>query len=344
LSLRVALDAQLTCGTATGIGEYVSGLLAALRAEGVDTVALSAPNFDPWRFDRRLLWDQLLLPLAASRAKVDLLHCASGTMPAVVSVPVVTTVHDVAWLRAQSHTRPYARAYFGGFQLARYRDARRILVDSAFSRDELLATAPIDPARIDVVYPGVAADVANLERAREDAAPFVLAVGTVERRKNLEVVIRALAAVPRLRLVSVGPATPYRETCLSLARSAGVAERVVFLGYVTRARLLDLYARATAAVVPSHYEGFGYGAAQALCAGVPLLASNASSLPEIVREAAPLLDPEDVASWSEALRDLCADPLPAERSAAAGRAACSARFSWQEAARRVLRAYELALV
>ncbi|MBD5607091.1 MAG: glycosyltransferase family 4 protein, partial [Candidatus Eremiobacteraeota bacterium] len=329
--MRVGLDLQLATGTATGIGEYANGLRGALIARGVDVVTLSSPRFDPWRFDRRVAWDQVLLPLAARRARVDLVHCASGTMPLLLGLPVVTTVHDVAWLRVQAHARPYARAYFGAFSLALYRNAARILVDSAFSRDELLAVAALDPARVDVVYPGVARDVMDVVRARDAGEPFVLVVGTVEPRKNLEVVLRALAEVPRLRLVSIGPPTPYRERCLELARRLEVEDRVDIRGYVPRATVLALYARALAAAVPSTYEGFGYAAAQALCAGVPLVAANTSSLPEVAGDAA-ALDPHDVTGWAAALAAIVADPDAADRRAAERRAAAAARFGWEVAA------------
>jgi len=178
--VRIGIDAQLTRGTATGIGEYVRGLVTALRASGADVVELEAPALDPWRFDRRALWDQVGLPLAATRERVDVLHCASGTMPLVAPAGMVVTVHDVAWLRVQAHARAYARAYFGCYMLARYRRARGIIVDSSFSRDELLAVAPrLEAARISVVFPGVANDVMEVVRARDDASPFVLVVGTV---------------------------------------------------------------------------------------------------------------------------------------------------------------------
>jgi len=342
--VRVGLDLQLATGTATGIGEYATGLFAALRAEGADVVALREPRVDPWRFDRRVLWDQVLLPLAARRARVDLLHCASGTMPLLAPGPAVVTVHDVAWLRVQAHARPYARAYFGRFALARYRRARRLLVDSGFSRDELLSVAPhIDPARVDVVYPGVAADVANNVRAPDRAEPFVLVVGTVERRKNLEVVVRAVAALAAIRLIAVGPPTPYAGECLALARELGAQDRVELRGYVARPELLELYARATVAAVPSRYEGFGYAAAQALCAGVPLLAARAASLPEIVAGAAPLLDPGAAAEWSDAIAAVLADRDASEAGAASVRAASTERFGWARSARAALAAYAAAL-
>jgi alpha-1,3-rhamnosyl/mannosyltransferase len=340
--VRVALDAQLTIGTATGIGEYVAGLQPALVAAGVDAIALSSAFLDPWRFDRRVVWDQIGLPLATLRAHVDLLHCTSGTMPLVCPRPVVTTVHDVAWLRVQQHARPYARAYFGRFALGRYAHARRIIVDSHFSRAELLALGPFDAGRVEVVYPGVASDVRELVR-RPSQQPALLAVGTVEARKNLAVVVRALAALPGVRLIVAGPATPYRLECERIARECGVAERVSFAGYVSRPELLALYATATAAVVPSRYEGFGYGAAQALCAGVPLVAANASSLPEVVEGAAPLLDCDDVAAWSAALAAILADPAAAEVRAAAARPRALERFAWKAAAEATAGVYRRAL-
>ncbi|GAC1304384.1 MAG: glycosyltransferase family 1 protein [Vulcanimicrobiaceae bacterium] len=347
--MRVGLDAQLARGTATGIGEYVTGLAAALRASAIDVVTLESERFDPWRFDRRVLWDQVLLPLAAARARVDVLHCASGTMPYRSPVPIVVTVHDVAWLRVQQHARSYARAYFGAFALGRYARARRIVVDSAFSRDELLATASdagvaLVPDSIAVAYPGVAADVMHNPRARDDDRPFVLVVGTVEARKNLAVLVRALARSPALRIVSVGPPTPYAATCRALARELGVEDRLDLRGYVSRAELLALYGAALVAAVPSHYEGFGYGAAQALCAGVPLIAAATSSLPEVVGDAAALVPPNAVEAWAEALAAIVRDPNGAERRADAQRDAARTRFAWATCARTVAAVYARALV
>jgi len=340
--VRVAIDAQLVRGTATGIGEYVRGLLDALRAAGdVEVVALQSAALDPWRFDRRVVWDQVLLPAAAARARVDLLHCAAGTMPVWSPAPVVATVHDVAFLRVQGHVRAYARAYFGAYQLARYRSARRIIVDSRFSRDELLGCGGIDPARVEIAYPGVSADLFAIRRAPAEQ-PFALAVGTVEPRKNLATVIAALRAVPGLRLVSTGPFTPYREECLRVAREAGVADRVEFRGYVSRAELFELYARATCAVVPSSYEGFGYGAAQALCAGLPLLCADSSSLPEVAGDAA-ALPPGDAGAWSSALLTLLGAREAAESAAAALRPAAIERFAWRTAAARIAAVYARAL-
>lgn len=336
--MRYAIDAQLAQGTATGIGEYVRGLVAALADIGVPVRSLAYPKLDPWRFDRRVMWDQVVLPLAALRAGARVLHCASGTMPLVAPAPIVVTVHDVAWLRTQAHARVYARAYFGAYALARYRRAAHVLVDSAFSKAELLAVSGIAAERMTVAYPGVAAEFATLVR-RPDPAFTILAVGTVEPRKNLATAIRAIAPIAGARLISAGPPTPYTEECRTLAASLGIADRVEFRGYITRPALLDLYARAAAAVMPSRYEGFGYGAAQALCASLPLVSSNAASLPEIVQGDAPALDPDDVAAWTAALRAIADDRERAERTAAAARASAAARLGWDATARIVAAVY-----
>ena len=339
--MKVAVDAQLAVGTATGIGEYVRGLIDALRADGLDVIELSEPKLDPWRFDRRVFWDQVLLPQRVRQAAADVVHCASGTVPIGLTVPYVVTVHDVAWLRVQSHARPYARYYFGRFSVDRYRGAAAIAVDSAFSRDELLAVMPeLDPAIVRVVYPGVAADYGTLARRGGDGQT-ILAIGTVERRKNLEALIETLPFLEKARLVSVGPYTEYQEECIGIARSLGVEDRVEFRGYVPREEVLELCAHAAVVAMPSLYEGFGYAAAQAMCAGIPAVVSDQASLPEIVGDGARVVPATDVKRWIEALGAALRGEDDAR--ALAGRAEAIERFSWANSAREMLAAYETAL-
>jgi glycosyltransferase involved in cell wall biosynthesis len=335
--VKVALDAQLTVGTATGIGEYVRGLADALRKRGVDLAALCEPRLDPWRFDRRLIWDQLVLPRRARAARAQILHCAAGTMPRNPGMPVVVTVHDLAWHAVQSHAPAYARYYFGNFSLRRYAGAAHVVADSHFSRGELLRLCPnLDPRRVDVVYPGVAREFVTLARTGGDGRT-ILAVGTIERRKNLEVLVRALADLPDARLIAVGPQTPYARECAELAARLGVTSRLDMRGYISRDELVMLYRNCAVAAVPSHYEGFGYAAAQALCAGVPCVVSDRSSLPEVARGDARLADADDPKAWATALgAGLCGDD---DARAGRVRASAIARFSWDSSAAQMERIY-----
>jgi glycosyltransferase involved in cell wall biosynthesis len=335
--LRIALDAQLTVGTATGIGEYVRGLIDALQRRGLDAIALREPRLDPWRFDRRVLWDQAVLPRRARSSGAQLLHCAAGTMPRMTGMPIVVTVHDLAWHEAQAHAPAYARYYFGQFSLRRYRGAAKIVVDSNFSRDRLLQIlGDFDPTRVEVVYPGVAADFCGVPRSAGDGTT-ILAVGTVERRKNLEVLIRALPHLPGARLVAIGPHTPYAHECAQLAQRLQVADRVEMPGYVPRAQLIGLYEGCAVAAVPSRYEGFGYAAAQALCAGVPCVVSDRASLPEVAAGDAPSVDADDPNAWAGALG--AALNGSEELRAREVRASAIARFSWETSAQRIVSIY-----
>ncbi len=217
-SVIVALDTQLAVGTATGIGVYERDLAAALRNEGVDVRELRAPRLDPWRFDRRVLWDQVLLPRQAARSGATLLHAASRN-----DAPAAHAADGRHGARSRLAPRPsahasYARAYFGKLQSRAYKSAAAIICDSPFSANEYHAL--IDPnAHIDVVHPGVDPRFATLDR-RPEETPFALVTGTVEARKNLEVLIEALPHVPGLRIISAGPPTPYADTIRARARGA----------------------------------------------------------------------------------------------------------------------------
>jgi glycosyltransferase involved in cell wall biosynthesis len=317
--------------------------LAALPPAGIDATALKAPGYDPWRFDRRVVWDQILLPLQAARSGARLLHCTSGSVPLFSPIPVVATVHDVAWLRgAQAHAPAYARWYFGSFSAARWKGVRHVIVDSAFTRSELLSCVDLDAKRVSVVHPGVDESFARVRRA-PGPERTILCVGTVERRKNAAVLVEALAALEGIRLLCAGPPTPYQDDCEALAHRLGVSDRVKFLGYVEPQQLLELYATCAVAVAPSRYEGFGYAAAQALCAGAPLLAARSSSLVEVVGDDAPLLDPDDAGTWARAIAEIVDAPQRFESAAAERRQAACSRFSWTAAAGATAGIYQTAL-
>ena len=204
--MRVALDAQLTVGTATGIGEYVRGLAAALRARNLDVVELRDPRYDPWRFDRRALWDQVVLPRRARASGAALLHCAVGNDAGCRCDADRGHRARSRVARVQSHAPAYARYYFGAFSL-RAVPARgaRFVVDSEFHAPRAAAPSHrISTKRACASsIPALRDDFCRIERGDGDGST-ILAVGTVERRKNLEVLVRALPQLDGARLLRSG--------------------------------------------------------------------------------------------------------------------------------------------
>jgi glycosyltransferase involved in cell wall biosynthesis len=263
--------------------------------------------------------------------------------------PAVATVHDLAFLRMPELLTPQSRRYYGQVGAAA-RSADRIIAVSDCTRSDLIDLVGAPSARIDVVYE--AADprfrVLGADELPADDLPaeYFLFVGTREPRKNL---VRLLEAYAALRdraseappLLLAGRPGWLQDDLEARAAALGLDGQARFLGGVEPDRLVALYNRATALVYPSLYEGFGLPALEAMACGTPVLASNAGSLPEIVGDAARLVDPLDVATLSREMERLWREPgLRAElRERGLARAA---RFSWRRAAEETLDVYRRA--
>ena len=281
--MRVAVETQFAIGTSTGLGTYARGLYDALRRRSdVEAVAMQDPSFDLWRFDRRVYWDQIRAPALARSLRADVVHFTGGTVPAAAPSRMVVTVHDLVWLRAANRGRPYVRWYFGKLQPSLVRRANAVVVDTIASRADVADGLRIPPERI--VVAGAAAGDAyhSVVRRPDTAAPFVLSVGTVEERKDLMTAVRALARLPALRLIAVGPHTPYATEVVREAERLNVSGRLDLRGYVDDATLLELFARASALVFPSRYEGFGLPPLQAQAAGLPVVAARVAVVEEVL--------------------------------------------------------------
>jgi len=337
--VRVAVETQFAVGTSTGLGTYATRLFEALaRHAGVDAVALCDPAFDVWRFDRRLYWDQCRAPLLANRARADIVHFTGGTVPVAAPRRTVVTVHDLVWLREANRGRPYVRWYFGSLQPSLVRRAAAIIVDTLASRADVADGLRIPPER--VVVAGAAADDAffSIVRRPDSAAPFILAVGTVEERKDLVTAVRTLARVPSLRLVSAGPHTPYVETVKREAAKLNVSARVELRGYVAASTLLELFSRASALLFPSRYEGFGLPPLQAQAAGVQVVAASGAVIEEVLGEHAWYAPPGDDESFAAQLLAVLRGGPEVEARIAAARIRARS-FTWDAVADRVAQVY-----
>lgn len=336
--LRIAIETQFARGTPTGLGVYASCLAAALRERGdVEVVELAEPGYDLWRFDRRVYWDQLRVRRLARTARSDVVHFTGGTLPWRPPHPCVLTLHDLTWLRAANRGRAYVRWYFGRIQPGLARQADAIVVDTHAARHDVADGLGIDPARIAVTGAGVDARFFDVVRSVVEPT-YVLCVGTVEERKDLVTAVRALARCAQLRLIAVGPLTPYADTVRREIQRLGLERRVELRGYVGEDELLHLYAHAAALIFPSHYEGFGLPPLQALAAGLPVVASRIPVLEEVLDDCAWYAQRGDEAAFATQLGVVLTGGAAVEERIARGRTH-AAEFTWPAVAERMMPVY-----
>lgn len=256
---------------------------------------------------------------------------AQYTLP-LVRVPGVVVVHDVSFVE------PASRAWIPPRSRARYqltigtsiRRARVVVVPTDYTRQQLLAHYRLDPERVLLAPLALDPDLAaslDVPRTPYDV-PTVLCVGTLLPRKNLPVVAEAVARLRRqgseVRLRLVGPVRPAGEA--DLQRMTGLlGDAVDVVGPVSPQQLVREYASASVLAYPSLHEGFGLPLLEGMAAGIPVVSSSATCLPEVAGDAAALVAPDDVAGWAAALQDALERPdLRAVQAQARVR-----RFSWE---------------
>jgi glycosyltransferase involved in cell wall biosynthesis len=297
--------------------------------------------------------EQLLLPGAARRAGVDLVHSLASTGPAWGRFKRVVTVHDLIYRHfPQAHAGMRSLGMRVLVPLAVRRSDRVIAVSEATKRD-LVELLHAPPERIDVVPQGYGASV----RATPTPEPVVrerlglgnrdvlLALSAKRPHKNLEALLEALASLPaqgRPVLVLAGYATDYETTLRERADALGLTDDVRWPGWLDPGDLEGLWAITKGFVFPSLYEGFGLPVLEAMARGVPVACSNAASLPEVAGDAALLFDPHDRGALAQALALLLAGGPEVERLRRAGPER-AAQFSWQRTARGTLESYRRAL-
>ena len=361
-TLRVGLDGRAFSSPAAGVRRYVNALVPALSALTVplELVMLGGAAADlpagvahepaPRHPPTNLGWMLVGLPIAARRARVDLLHAPAYTAPVGIRTPVVVTIHDVSYER-HPEWYPYRRDRLRrAFYRASARGATRVVTDSAFSASEIHAAYAIPLDRIDVVPLGV---VPRFDRgapvASGIAPPFVLHVGDLHQRRNLTVIVDAVLALRRrggatagLTLALAGVDRGLVDTLQARAAAAGAPEAVSVLGVVSDARLDALYRDAVALVYPSLYEGFGLPVLEAMARGTAVIASRASSIPEVLGDAGILVEPADVDGWTSGLRAIIDEPARRAALVAAGTARAAA-FTWARTAQATFEVYARAV-
>jgi len=366
---RIAFDATIARLGRAGPSVYITCLGDALAARLDDRLEILTSRWaaplgtrrtigDRWRTVMRdVWWHQAGVTWAARRAKCSLLHLPSGVGPLRSTLPSVVTVHDLAALRFPEFFRSWHGGYIRLVLPHLARTARAVIADSSATKADVVEFLHVPEARVAVVPLAVRAGIGEVAddstaahevRARY-ALPgrFVLAVGTIEPRKNLK---RLLEAVRRMAtrpggqdiaLVHAGPGGWLTDDVAQAASALGNG-RVRFLGHVSTADLAALYSLADCCAYPSLWEGFGLPVLEAMACGCPVLTSRASALPELAGGAALLVDPTSTEEIEEGLTRLWTDESLRARLKQRGLARAR-EFSWERAARETVAVYDAVL-
>jgi glycosyltransferase involved in cell wall biosynthesis len=340
--LRVAFETQFASGTPTGLGVYAQKLASALAVRpDVDLVELRDANYDVWRFDRRVYWDQVRVPLLARASRADIVHFTGGTLPLRAPHPCVLTLHDLAWLHGAVTGRPHSRLYFSTIQQRLARQADIIATDTDVARSDIIEKLRLPPSKVAVAGAGVDDSWFEVPRAPQ-SPPLLLSVGTVEERKDLITAVRALAVLPSFKLVSAGPHTPYAKKVMRVATDLSLGERVELLGFVDDGTLRSLYSRAAVLIFPSLYEGFGLPPLQALAARLPVVASDIPVLREVLGDCAFFARPSDPASFANGVQAAARSDTVVRDLVERGQAHART-FTWARVAERMVNLYRQVL-
>ena len=365
MSVRVLVDAHMLGQRETGNETYVRGLLSGLASVEDITVAAAidpgyrtdahAASSTTWlRLPTGSNWRRLSGDLArlGSEWGADVVH-ATYVAPHGSRCPVVVSVHDVSFLRYPQYFSWRDRLLFATLLPWGLRRAAGILTLSTHARDELRHFYPRLRAPIHVVPAAPSLAFRPTDAAASEPAltrhglrrPFLLAVGSIQPRKNLVRLVEAYGDLrrshPDIQLAIVGPRGFRSQWVQDTIVNRGLSDSVRLLGYVREEDLVALYNASIGLVYPSVYEGFGLPVVEAMACGRPVIAANTSSLPEVAGDAAILVDPFDVSALRAAMERLVTDPGVAASLSARGLAQ-AARFSWRRTAEAAIRAYEAA--
>jgi alpha-1,3-rhamnosyl/mannosyltransferase len=289
-----------------GSGVYATELLRELsRRDDVAITTIAA--LEGGGFPQTMGW--LLSGGREAAAGTQIVHCPAFVAPWRLGVPLVLTVHDTSTQKFPEDHPFEWRAYTRLVLPERARAAARVITGTEYSRREIVRDLGVREERVVVTPYGVADRFSRQSAPRTTVAdsPVLLFPGAPTKRKNLDLVLRAMAQAPeanalrRARLVISGANADRFPNHVQTIRDLGLETRIDWRGKVPAETMPDLIASADAVVYPSLHEGFGFPALEAMAAGTPVVASNAACLPEVLGDGALLIDPSNLKAFTDAV-------------------------------------------
>ncbi len=371
--MRVGFDAKRFFNNFTGLGNYSRFIIDALSVNYPgDSFVLYAPrirshpeydailqrrnvkSIGPSGIERAFkgLWRSWAVSKDPSVGELELFHGLSQEIPLGLprKVRSVVTVHDLIFYRYPQYYNPIDVAIYKAKVASACKRADRIIAISEQTADDIVNFLKISREKICVVYQGchptfkVRASPefrASVKRTYNLPDRYVLNVGTIETRKNLVLVVKAMSLLPpqdRPKLVVVGRSTAYRDTVVQIANNAGVAADIVFLEKVPFKDLPVIYQMADAFVYPSEFEGFGIPILEAIESGVPVIAATGSCLEEAGGPDTLYTDPRNHEQLADHLRSVLDDTTVRQRMVERSRE-YARKFSPERVASDLMREY-----
>lgn len=297
------------------------------------------------------LWTHLRLSKEMLQHRPTGLFVPSHVIP-LVHPPSVVTIHDLGYLHIPQAHPARQRRMLDLTTRWSARVARHIIVPSGRTRDDLIQHYDVPESKITVIHHGVHPRFAEARRHLDDSFteryglenPYVLAVGTIQPRKNLLLLARAMKHVPADHdLVVAGKQGWMANDVIAELCSIGLGDRLRILDYVPDADLPLLYQRAVVVVQPSSFEGFGMPVLEAMASGTPVVTTSGSSLAEIAGDAAAFFEQDDPGELASTITSLIRDSSMRETFQNRG-IAWSNRFTWEHAAQKTRTVIEKSLI
>jgi glycosyltransferase involved in cell wall biosynthesis len=361
--LRVGLELSIKHFVRTGLGVYATMLNDALGQTGIEIVPFTIPS---WMGNTKstvtqklaaaywqVVYARILLPNRLRRLRCDLVHYTTAMpIPPSLPCPAVVTIHDLIPLIHPEWLAPLRGHRMRVSIRMAVERAHHIITDSEATRRDVISYFGVHTDCVTTVYLGQGTQLPNLalhtaQQLINDQYKlqpgYVLCVGSLEPRKNLERVVEAYSLLynsqPYLPLlVIVGGATWKQEQLYTLIKDNQITDKVVLLGHVPNENLAALLRCAGVFVYPSLYEGFGLPPLEAMSCNCPVITSNTSSLPEIVGDAAITVNPFDVSELANAIHSVLSDPQLAQQLRRRGHDQVQ-EFSWKKCANEVVAVY-----
>jgi glycosyltransferase involved in cell wall biosynthesis len=366
--LRILLDYRPALRERTGVGEYAHELAAALarQLQPPDTLTIFSSSWKDRLPSGRVegarhvdvrvpvsilnaAWHRLGWPAVETFAgAVDIAHSMHPLLMPARRARQVVTVHDLDFLDHPERTRAEIRRDYAALAAEHARRADLVVTVSQFTAGEVERKLGVSRDKIVVCSPGAPRWT---PRAQPRPAGPILFMGTLEPRKNVGVLLAAYAKLIEKRKNDPDAPHPLPELWLAGGATAGAADWlraieqpplggfVKHLGYVDSGRRYELYAQASMLVLPSHLEGFGIPALEAMAAGVPVIVSNRGALPEVTAGAAQVVEPDDVSGFTEAMRRYLDNTHGAAAAAAKDGVIRARHYSWDASAATLLARY-----